>query len=149
MYNLENEKKQKRKLFAIAGVMVAVILVLIAGIMVVANNKSQKREIASTNNAEFSIVDAEEPKTDESAPSDAETKEDDQTKESKGSSEAKEISDSLAKVVAAEKERVANKNAETTTVLPNTGATDLTVLALVLGVLTTGVAMVLMKKSAR
>lgn len=149
MYNLENEKKQKRKLFAIAGVMVAVILVLIAGIMVVANSKSQKREIASTNNAEFSIVDAEEPKTDKSATSDAETKEDDQTKESKDSSEAKEISDSLAKVVAAEKERVANKNAETATALPNTGATDLTVLALVLGALTTVVAMVLMKKSAR
>ena len=116
MNNLEIEKKQRQKLITIVASMVAVILLLVTAIAVVALGKNDEQSDANTENGEFSIID------------EGEGKDDLATEEKK----------TEAKVVKISTQTTAKL--ETEDILPETGATDLLPLALVLGGLTAGVA---------
>lgn len=122
MDNLEIEKKQKQKLITIVISMVTVILLLVTAIAVVALGKNDEQGNADAENGEFSIID------------EGEGKDDLATKEKK----------TEAKVVKISTQTTMGPGIED--VLPETGATDLLPLALILGVLTTGATALAMNK---
>ena len=127
MYNVETEKKERRKVVIFAGVTVALILALIVAIVVVATNKAPVENLGGNDNSAFTI--SEEKK--------------DATTESKTESKTSSKSTSTA---TAKTSPVAT-SATSSSSLPDTGPEDLTVLAGTLGVLTTAGTAMVMRRS--
>ena len=147
MYNtLETEKKQKHKLLAIAGVMLAVIIVLIAGIIVIANGKTTKKTIGSDEQgSEFAITESESKKTDTSKKTST-TEESTSKKTSETTSTDESKTKSSSSTTTSKSGDDSSASAKTAETMPKTGPEDLVPIALVLGMLTTVVTAVAMHK---
>ncbi len=132
MYNLEIEKKQRRKLIAITLCMVAVIVVLIVAIaLVVAGKSSNKPAISDAEAGEFSLVD-DSAKTEE------------KKTETEAKTETKAEASTIGKISTQTKPEAAPT--EIATSVPSTGPEDLLPVALLLGALTTGVSALALNK---
>lgn len=130
MYNVDTEKKERRKVVIFAGVTVALILALIVAIVVVATNKSSRKNIGGTDNASFTISENSEVKDE---PVKTETK-----------AEPKPTT-----TVSTKTETRAASASETVSNMPNTGPEDFLPVAVALGSLTTaGSAYIMSKKRA-
>ena len=130
MYNLEIEKKQRRKLIAITLCMVAVIVVLIVAIaLVVAGKSSNKPAISDAEAGEFSLVD-DSTKTEE--------------KKTEAKTETKTEASTIGKISTQTKPEAAPT--EIANSVPSTGPEDLLPVALLLGALTTGVTALALNK---
>ena len=132
MYNIEADKKERRKVVIFAGATVALILALIVAIVVVATNKST-RNVGGNDNASFTISEATE-KTDEKA---------EEKKEEKISNSSK------ATVGTVTTKSAPATTASTVTSMPDTGPADLMLLATGMGGLTTAGVAIAMKKRAQ
>jgi len=131
-YQGEVDKKERRKIIAVATISVIIILSLIVAIVVVATKKSAKSGISDAQNSAFELIESEdkaEEKTEEDKTADKVT----ENKEAKQES-VKEIGDLTTKQNQVSK---TTNTAATSADMPNTGPEDVLPIALILGALVT------------
>lgn len=125
MYNMEIEKKQKHKLAAIVIGMVIVIVLLVVAIVIVTTNKSTQTNVISETESNEFLIDNNEAKT-ETKPEETKTE---------------TVTKKETKV-----ETISTKTTKNTEKMPATGPVDLLPIAIVLGLMTTGVTAFAMNK---
>lgn len=135
-YQGEVDKKERRKIIAVATISVIIILSLIVAIVVVATKKSAKSDISDAQNSAFELIESEDKTEDKTENKTEENKTADKTTENKEAKQesVKEIGDLTTKQNQVSKTTNA---AATSADMPNTGPEDVLPIALILGALVT------------